>query len=433
MFKKIRLTNYRTHARSELRMGPITLLIGNNNSGKSNLLSGIRHFSRLVARARPEETEVPHENQMRGTDSERESASTNRALLTPTDLFAHRYRLAEKGDPMSFFCQWEGQAGEVEYSMDLLEHEAVRSGVGCREKIRLRLRESDQWTSMDSGIQTPVERLLLRQEIENSASLGTPKKNLCRRFFRDTAQAFSYHFQPSYLKGKVSRSAPWTPKERIAIPSQLGYEGQNLQEILFHTEALDERAYQRFLAALRRFEPTFHGIRKNSGRDRIVWEFDLKQQKAGRLEEFSSDAISDGLIKAAAVALLTTAFHPPALILIEEIENGINPGNINQFISWLWQAAGLPDADERGHATQFMLTSHSPSVLREFSDQLEHVYTIRLDRKSLRSDVRNLRDALDVLIGVGTVEGEIVDEGETRNIRIPKYELTELWYNGTVG
>lgn len=420
MFEKIRLTNYRTHACSELRMGPITLLIGNNNSGKSNLFSGIRHFSRLVARARPEET-----------DSERESVSTDRALLTRADLFAHRYRLAKKDDPMSFFCKWKGQAGEVEYTMKLLEHEAARGGVGCRETIRLRLRESAQWTDIDSGVEIPVERLLLRTEIENSASLEPSKKKLCQRFFRDMAQAFSYHFQPSFLKGKVPRSEPWISKG--SIPSQLGYEGQNLQKILLRADSLDERAYQRFLAAIRRFEPTFHGIRNDSGKDRIVWEFDLKQQKAGRLEEFSSDAISDGLIKAAAVALLTTVFHPPALILIEEIENGINPGNINQFINWLWQAAGLPDTDERGYATQVILTSHSPSVLREFSDRLEYVYTIRLDRKGLKSDVRNLRDALDVLIGVGTVDGEIDDEDGTRNIRIPKYELTELWYNGTIG
>lgn len=88
----------------------------------------------------------------------------------------------------------------------------------------------------------------------------------------------------------------------------------NLQEILLYAAKADERAYQRFLAALRSFEPTFHGIRRHTRIHRTVWEFDLKEGKAGRLEEFPPEVVSDGLMKAAAIALLTTLHHPPALV-----------------------------------------------------------------------------------------------------------------------
>lgn len=424
MFKKIRLKNYRTHADTQLSLGPVTLLIGNNNSGKTNFLEGVRHFSRLVAYAAgPDEKE--------GDGVSEDFRQPGRDILKSADLIPHRNRFSDKNEPITFSCTWTGNHGEVEYSVDLIEDMKVRNGVACREKIDIRENHSADWHKIESGWEKPADRLLLRRKVENSSEENI--KVICRHFFQDMAQAFSYHFQPSYLKGKVSQDDPKVTPECLSIPSQLGYEGLNLQEILLYAGKADERAYQRFLAALRRFEPTFHGIRKHSKEKRTVWEFDLKVEKAGRLEEFPPEVISDGLMKAAAIALLTTLHHPPALILIEEIENGINPGNINQFLGWLWQCAGLPDEDERGYATQFVLTSHSPSVLREFADHPEYVYTVRLARPRLKSDVRNLRDFLDMLIGVGTVEGEIDEEDGRRIIRMPKFQIAELWYNGTIG
>jgi len=366
-----------------------------------------------------------------GNDIPKDFRESDRDILRSADLFPHRNRFSDKNEPITFSCTWTGGKSEAEYSIDLCEDMRAMNGVSCREKIRIRENNSADWHETESGWKKPADRLLLCRKLGESAKENI--KIIGRRFFRDMAQAFSYHFQPSYLKGKVSQDYPKVIPERLSIPLQMGYEGLNLQEILLHAGKADERAYQRFLAALRRFEPTFHGIRKHDRKNGTIWEFDLKEGKAGRLEEFPSEVVSDGLMKAAAIALLTTLNHPPAMILIEEIENGVNPGNINQFVGWLWQAAGLPDENERGYATQFILTSHSPSVLREFADHPDYVYTVRLVRPKLKSDVRNLRDVLDMLIGVGTVEGEIDEEDGERIIRMPKFQVAELWYNGTIG
>ncbi len=425
MFKIIRLKNYRTHVDTLINMGPITLLIGNNNSGKTNLLDGIRHFSQLVARARPKNSD--DEETLPNFPKE------DKDVLRSADLFPHRHRLSNKKEPISFYCNWEGKDGEVEYTIELFEDQGGQDKVLCREKVRIKEKNSERWDELMNGWEKPDTRLLLRKKLDDSGVIKESLKNIGRNFFRDMAQAFSYHFQPSYLKGHVIPGHQKITPEHLYIPSQLGYEGGNLQEILLHANKIDDREFQRFIAALRRFEPTFHGIRRHTRKEQILWEFDIKEEKAGRLEEFPPDVVSDGLMKATAIALLTTLYYPPALILIEEIENGINPGNINQFMSWLWQAAGLPDKSERGYATQFILTSHSPSVLREFVDHLEYVYTVRLIKPQLKSDVRNLRDALDMLIGVGTVEGEIEEENGKRRIHIPKYQISELWYNGTIG
>ena len=54
MFKQVTLENFRTHKSTTIELYPVTLLIGNNNSGKTNLLAGIQHFSNLVKKGNPD-------------------------------------------------------------------------------------------------------------------------------------------------------------------------------------------------------------------------------------------------------------------------------------------------------------------------------------------------------------------------------------------
>lgn len=189
--------------------------------------------------------------------------------------------------------------------------------------------------------------------------------------------------------------------------------------------------YSRFVALMRRFNDTFHGIRLNE-KSQPIWEFDLGRRTTDRLlDEFPPNVLSDGFIKAVAIALLVSLRRPPSLILLEEIENGINPGNIQEIMTWIWQATSPSQED---NPSQFILTSHSPSVLREFYDRLSNVYTFRLDKRRFQSDVRNLNTSLETLVGIGAVDGEIIeDETGDRIIKVPKYQLTELWYSGTIG
>lgn len=145
--------------------------------------------------------------------------------------------------------------------------------------------------------------------------------------------------------------------------------------------------------------------------------------------------MSDGFVKIAVISLLASLRKPPALIMLEEIENGINPGNIQQLMNWIWQATS---PSQEGFSSQVILTSHSPSILREFYNHPNYVYTVRLDKRSRTSDVRNLNNALDTLVGIGTIKDDEVehetdeDTGE-KIIIISKYQLAELWYSGTIG
>ncbi len=90
MFQKFILKNFRTHTETSIELGVITLFIGANSAGKSNLLAGIRHFSRLVARGRPEQEQIIIQK-----DKQKEREKTEFHKLYQGDFFPHRHRLAK--------------------------------------------------------------------------------------------------------------------------------------------------------------------------------------------------------------------------------------------------------------------------------------------------------------------------------------------------
>jgi AAA15 family ATPase/GTPase len=406
MFTQITLKNYRTHKSTTIELGPVTLLIGNNNSGKTNLLAGIQHFSWLVRRANPQHVSFPS--------------------IKERDYFPHRHRLASDDEVMSISVSWTNQKGEINYVMELYGRDDNQ--VGCREKMTINLAKNGK--EISSGFDEFSNVIALRKNLESDDSLNQEEKSLCRSFFIDFAYTFTYHFQPSFLKGVSHQKNEFDEGEdKINIPAQLGFQGNHLQHMIMYVKEKEERVFSRFIALLRRFRAArnLSNVRYNGkNRDKVIWEFDFGRETKGKrlLEEFSPEVISDGILKAAAIALLVSLQKPPALILLEEIENGINPGNIQLLMDWIWQAA----------APQFILTSHSPSVLREFHEYLDNVYVVRLDERHFRSDVRNLNTALETLVSIGTVEGEVIENERSQRVaKIPKYQLAELWYSGTIG
>lgn len=408
MFKQFTLRNYKTHRLTTIKLNAVTLLIGNNSSGKTNLLSGIQHFANLVRRGNP------------ATDSD--------YTVHKSDYFDHKHRLAAETEPLSIEVLWSKNNSEVLYTLELYTNNNLSGNVGCREKLQVKGTETQE---LEHGFKEDSQSLDLRKICATSIQSEDIQKTI-NIFFRALVTTFSYHLQPSFLKGYFS-DPNQTEHPSIKNPGYLGYEGRNLIPILLHIKEKEERIFSRFLVLMRRLNSSFQGVRWDRGRQSLIWEFDLGRSGTDRIvEEFTSDSVSDGFVKAAALALLVSLRNPPALILMEEIENGINPGNIQEIMDWIWQATAAPD---KSKTPQFILTTHSPSVLREFHNYLDCVYITRLQKKGFQSDVRNLSQALDTLIGIGTVEGEVFTDPNTGKVRVemPKYQLAELWYSGTIG
>jgi predicted ATPase len=387
MLKKITLKNYRTHIDTTIELQDITLLMGGNNVGKSNLLSGIQYFSNLVTRS--EKVEKTH-------------------------YYPYKHCLDTSETPLFFGCEWENKIGKIVYQLELYTLE--EGEIACKEQIEISI-NNNPINIQKHGYKDISKQIQLKTKLENAKNLKEAEKRLLDDFFQSLAFVSYYHFQPYFLKQQTVINY----KNVVRITDELSVEGANFQALVKYVESHEKDTYNRFIAFLRRFVPSFHGIFIKD--DQVFWQFDLTKDSSN-LPYFEPKLVSEGLLKAGAVALLCALKHPPALIMIEEIENGVNIENVAEFLGWIRQTIG------KDKHTQFILTTHSPSVIRQFSDDLDAVYNVHLRSQDHRSLLTNLNDALSVYVRMGTVEGDFEEKEGKEIVKVKPYKLTELFYGG---
>jgi AAA15 family ATPase/GTPase len=408
MFKSFKISNFRTHLNTELKLQDLTLVIGSNNSGKSNLLAALSFFSKLVSNTFP--------------------GSNEDKSVKNSYYFANRHSLSSNDTPIVFHCEWNRNSTNVTYQLELYCYESEK--VACRERLIF-----DDKT-YENGFLTPINELLLRTIIQKQ-EINKEIVELIDDFFRSLAFLYDYNFQPSMLKGQffATNYVNGEPKparkrdflrefeegKRPNIASEIGKEGANFQELIKYVKEEESETYNKFLGFLKRFEDSFVGIHVD--REQVKWQFDMGNSN---FPYFEADKVSDGLIKAAAVALLCAMKRPPSVIMIEEVENGINQRNLAKFLDWLMNTS------HNGKKTQFILTSHSPSVIREFADRIDCIYNVHLKKKKgYVSEVTNLNEAIKPLVKFGSIKEEEVTE-ENGVYHISPRALTELFYNGVL-
>ncbi len=232
-------------------------------------------------------------------------------------------------------------------------------------------------------------------------------------FFRNLESCFFYNFQVAFLKeetGLINTNSRY-----------LDEKGTNLKVLLYNMLInKDQETSGKFRVYLEDFEPAFRGIIFNPYDGDIEWQFNLGG-KPPRLESFPATMVSEGILKASAIALLCSMPNPPAVVMLEEIENGISQYNLSRFLNWLRQTSNEGN-------TQFIFTTHSLSVLRQFADYLDEVYYVWLNaRQGYKSMVHSLNSSMSSLVDLGTLEGEYEERNGKKVVKIAPIDLTELW------
>jgi AAA15 family ATPase/GTPase len=396
MFKKFILKNYRTHLDTTLELKGVTLLIGGNNSGKTNLLDGIQHFAQLINRTGPQ---------------------SDMQFVANADYFPHKHSLDTTNRPMVFACEWENATGKVNYQIALyaLDFDAV----GCQEKIDISL--NDESFTLEQGYTKASQEVLLWTKLEN-ANLDSFAKQLGEDFFQSLTQVYSYNLHPNFLKGLLK---PLNEKEidyaNVNMARDLGQEGANFQALLKYVVEHDKETYERLLEFLNLVVPAFQGLVIKD--EQVFWQLEITKNTKN-FQYLPPAVISDGFTKGCALVLLCASKNPPALIMIDEVENSISLENVRELLSWLHHASG------KGQIMQFILTTHSLNFLRRFSDDLDAVHNVDFLNRHYKSSVSNLSDALYESVKRENISGEIIAQDGKTLVRVPPYELTNLFYSG---
>ncbi|MFH0981465.1 MAG: AAA family ATPase [Planctomycetota bacterium] len=367
MLKKLRLHNFRTFLNAELTFTQRHLVIGRNNSGKTNLCSALFFLrSTAINDLATAAAMVPGgmvELKNWAFNSPEIRLSCTCALPFAGEVLDFTYDLTLRVEaPPSPMESWR-------VSLRLAAERLTIDGPGFPSVVLLENdgREAQMLHEEDSAIRgdNHTVKTLAPNDATMLSRLYEAATNRRAILFRKYLSSLSYHaFSPEHIR------FAW----QTSLPPLLGLigRGDNLATVLYQMKNMDEQRYRRVVEHVRIVEPTLEAVNffpvpnqtpvplvALRGQPRASWQ-----------------GLSDGTLRCLGLAFIIEAAAgfssdtglPPPLVVIEEPENGIYPGQLRNIFDLF---------EERAPQVQFILTSHNPYFINFFDGFRESVTILR--------------------------------------------------------
>jgi predicted ATPase len=334
-----------------IEFGWLTVLVGNNGSGKSSLIEAMESFREIVVDGLDSAMRRWHDFEQIW------NKSPNRK---PRERIEHRTGLSH---PMKFRFDWKREGQQFTGQQSITQGPGGNSLFIQQEQIiQKRSDRYERWTRNDRG---EVFFMGRRPPHVGADVMQMPRladgESLLKRFAWETFER--WHF----LMLNPERMGKPLPQERTTSEVRLAKDGSNIAEYLYEFLTLDKAAYGEFVDAIRCVLPYAKEFQP-------FLATELGRAFYLRLREESFDLpgwlLSTGTLRI--VALLACLRHPkpPPLVVVEEVENGLDPRTLNLLVEEIRAAI-------TAGTTQVILTTHSPYLL----DLLDLSHVVIVDRK----------------------------------------------------
>lgn len=340
--KSFRLKNFKAVRDSgEIRFTPLTVFIGNNGSGKSSVIEGLKTFYDLVGQDVEDAMLDWHGYESiwyRGVD---------RTVVTPKEKGVRRERYS---DPTSFALKGRYEHGwysaQMEIGLTPESNELFISNekltVGRNLKFARDSRGNVQFRGKaPSGLGS--------LKVLGDVPMGDGVSLIGDQPYLDPIVS---DWQFLYLdpKGMGEPSHQY----RTSGSVDLNQDGSNLAEYLMDIKRLDPAAFEGLIKTLKFVLPYVDDLEP----ELVITALD--RQIYLRMKESKFDVpgwlLSTGSLRFVGLLALLRHPNPPSLMVIEELENGLDPRTLNLVID------EIRNALETGK-TQVIATTHSPYLL----------------------------------------------------------------------
>jgi len=351
--KEVRICNYLSLRDVVLPFKPLTVLVGPNASGKSNVLSALRLLNRMIRDEAP----------------------------PPADLI-QRLLWAGEANCITLLLQAEVREIPAEYELDLRSDSENRLAFE-----RLLIRNIDvisvldgQGYVKDEDGRNKTTYKSGKLALKSAGDYGDkPITSLLTEFVRDWE---FYDFQPRVMRGRVTsidQLILGEPMETRGSP-QLDDDGSTLTELLSYWFEKDPK----------RFKTISRSLEKSANISidhRLIDEEPQICLSEGYKNPIPLQGASDGTLRLVAYYTLLNQPDLPPLIAIEEPERNLHPAALHDIAGVLERIA---------EQSQVVITTHSSQLLNAFSsDNPSDSLSILLlrNRPGQGTEVINLEDA----------------------------------------
>jgi predicted ATPase len=320
-----------------VQLGPFSLLIGRNGSGKSTVLEALQWIDTTLRR------------------DAREATERYRGLLDVVNL-----RSQGKVPYFSVELVWENLGNPTEAFEYSLKVEASEDNapVIAYEDLALRNGEDvQQLIQTNDGGRKLVEGGVTVREPDRLALglLGSVRSD------SDASVTLrDWWSRAVFLRLSPSRLAESALAQRRSFDPLLDEEGHNLPALL--SELTDEQrtdlvnAIQEVLPGMRDVHVSTEGSERNQRANYSLLERMPYRGRAGKFQfPIPAWMLSEGTRRLTAILALLRHSPAPSLLCIEEVENGLDPWTVLAVVAHLREASD----DE----SQVILTTHSPWLL----------------------------------------------------------------------
>ena len=377
MIDKLRVRNFRCLRDVEVPLGPLTFLIGPNNTGKSSLLDAVELLCTCVRADNIEKPPLLAGRQPEG--AERLEQVLKRVL---TDGAAQ--------PRVSFDCDasWSAANGEVSrarYHLALalaVQRPSGKLGPALVGAERVETLDADGNAVCVVELQvaeaTRSQRVVTRPPGGSTATPGPPPTRTMLRSDSLEGDAVAVGLSTSLTSTpKYSLVPDEIAKPCSARPVEIAGNGSGLAASLARISSMEPEKFDRIESALAGFAP---------GVKRVTFPDDASGQKTILFHEqwgtkVPGSEASDGLLLFLAYLAMAYAHKDVGILLVEEPETGVHPNRLRDIVRLLRAMSrgelGLPPV-------QVVATSHSPHLL-DWCTKDEVIFFDRDERGDIRT------------------------------------------------
>lgn len=372
MIKKLRLHNFRTYLNTELDLERRHLIVGRNNSGKSNLLQAIRFLGATASLSLDEAALawIPgsvSELKNWAFKSNRVDLEIECEICFGEEHLVYTYGLSLDVTPQP------GQASSTTLGLRVSQEQLVCDG-GPFKKAHLIDNDGHEARLLHE------EQVGHQSEPYSPKTLSPPNATMLSKLYDLETNRRAIHFRKFLCMFFYCTPSPpqmRTGWREASQPAGLGHYCDNLATVLFYLKNQDERRYRRIIERVNKVEPGLEAINFIPTPDQSFVPFiSLRGRDSGA----SWFGLSDGTLRVLALAYLIEEANrisrdgtwPAPVIMIEELENGIYANVLRDI---------LEECENYAPEAQFLFTSHSPLFIDLFDGNREAVTILRRDQE----------------------------------------------------
>lgn len=401
MLSSFTISDFKSYWKATLKLGPLTVLVGANASGKSNAVEALRLLSWLA------------QGNKLGSIRYAVQEGDQSIRGTVKDLGRRKSRA------FSLSCatthpQWNNYSITLKRLDDEELHITKEQLTGPDERVPLFQIVSSQETGGDVRVAynnfarggkkpqvTCIDQMAVLVQLESSARFEHGQKTAQRMIPEVTRQYQEWLSNIVFLDPQPSTMRDYSFKTDRTLSGN----GANLSGVLYNLcrESKTQLEVLQFITALPEQDISSIDFIETPRSEAMV---KLTETFGRRRAEYDATLLSDGTLRVLAIAAAVLSAPEGSIVVIEEIDNGVHPSRAEQLLGRLSRIA-------RERDLRILISSHNPALLDALPDDaVPNVVFCYRGAKTGTSRLVRLTDIPDYpeLIAQGAV-GHLLTQG----------------------